>query len=129
MYEADPTGSVVTTASHSSRDPNHANHGEHSNLGDLRQGLRFGRELDYSDNELSDLFSNIAGLQPDDMQTSVFTSAANRAILDAGAFDSMTEAGNSMLDDVGGIEASHPASADAQSSFMAFDHARTSPSS
>ncbi|KAF2444572.1 hypothetical protein P171DRAFT_464104 [Karstenula rhodostoma CBS 690.94] len=76
-----------------------------SNLNDLRQGSRFSGEPDYSKNELDDIFSTIAGLQPEDMQTNVF-----------------------MLEDIGGIEASQPPSADAQSSFMDFGHARTSPS-
>lgn len=97
---------MVTTTSQFSRDLNHVNQGKHSNLDDLRQGLRFGSELDYSENELNDLFSNIAGLQPDDLQTTV-----------------------SMLDDIDDIAASQPSSADAQSSFMTFDHTRTSPSS
>jgi hypothetical protein len=99
MAETDPTGSVVTTTSPFLRDVNHVRQGEHSNLNDLHQGLSFGGELEYSENELDDLFSNIAGLQPDDIQTNVFMGDANRA-LDAEAFDSMTETANSMLDDI-----------------------------
>ncbi|KFA76894.1 hypothetical protein S40288_11513 [Stachybotrys chartarum IBT 40288] len=129
MAMTDPTGSAVNTTSQFSRDLDQANQGEHSNLDDLPQGLNFGVELDYSENELSGLFSNIADLQPDDMQATVFMGTADQALLDAEAFDSMTETANSMLDDMGDIAASQPASADAQSSFMAFDHALTPPSS
>lgn len=126
MAETDPTGSVVTTTS---QFLNRVNQSEHSNLNDVRQGQRFGGELHYSENELNDIFSNIAYLQPDDMQTNVFVGAANQAGLDAEAFDSMTETANSMPEDMGDIAASQPPSTDAQSSFMAFDHARTSSSS
>jgi hypothetical protein len=126
MAETDPAGSVVTTTS---QFLNRVNQGEHSNLNDLRQGQRFGGELDYSENELNDIFSNIAYLQPDDMETNVFVGAANRAVLDAEAFDSMTEPANSMSDDIGDFAVSQPPSTDAQSAFMAFDHARTSSSS
>ncbi|KOS44086.1 hypothetical protein ACN38_g5048 [Penicillium nordicum] len=103
--------------------------GKHSNLDHLRQGRSFAGELDYSENELNDIFSNIAYLQPDDIQKNVFMGAADPAPLGAEAFDSMTETANSVLDGIGDISASQPASADAQSLFMAFDHARTSPSS
>ncbi|KAJ9481776.1 hypothetical protein VN97_g11686, partial [Penicillium thymicola] len=129
MAETDPTGSVVTTTSQFSRDINRVNRGEHSNPDHLRQVRSFGGELDYSENELNDIFSNIAYLQPDDIQTNVFMGAADPALLDSETFDSMTETANSMPDDIGDIAASQPASADAQSSFMAFDHAHTSPSS
>ncbi|KAI0870730.1 hypothetical protein GGS24DRAFT_510627 [Hypoxylon argillaceum] len=107
--ETDVTGSVVTTTPPSSRgDPN---------------------QLGYSENELNDLFSNIADLQPDGMQAAVFTGGANATLLNAEAFDSMTEAADSILDGIGDIAAPQPASADTQSPFMAFDYVGTSPSS
>lgn len=129
MDETDPSSDVLATTPKSSRDPNHVNQSEESNVEDLGQGLKFGGELDYSETELNDLFSNIADIQPDDMQTDVFTGAVYPALLDAEVFGSMTETANSMLNDIGDIVASQPTSADAQSPFMAFDNARASPSS
>lgn len=124
MTEADQTGTVVTNTSQFSRELSHVNPGEASHLNeDELNGIEF------NDDELNDLFSNIAGLQPDDMQTNAFMGAANHALLDTEAFDTLTDTTNSILDDIGDFAVSQTGSVDVLSQFMAFDHARTSPSS
>lgn len=97
---------IVSTTSQSTRDFNHANESETANLHDLGQGFNFGDELHYSDNDLDELFNNIACLQSDDIQTNV-----------------------PLLDDIGDIAASQSAPTDARSAFMAFDNVLPSPSS
>ncbi|KAJ5035527.1 uncharacterized protein L3040_007993 [Drepanopeziza brunnea f. sp. 'multigermtubi'] len=124
MAETDPPGSGVNTSSQFSRDLHHVNQSVQSNLNDLPLDLTFDSELEYSENDFNDIISCITGVQPDDMQTQVFSSEVSRELLDAEAFDAMTKTANFMLDD---IVASQPASTNAPSPFMAFGH--NSPSS
>ncbi|CAI6332022.1 unnamed protein product [Periconia digitata] len=95
---------LVSTTSQFPQDLSHVGQDDHSNLDDLQHGLGFGSELDYSDNDLNDLFNSISCFQPDNSQTDV-----------------------SMMDDIDGVTISQPASAGVHSSFMDFDHASTSP--
>ncbi|KAI1267668.1 hypothetical protein F5Y18DRAFT_308071 [Xylariaceae sp. FL1019] len=124
MDEADSTGSLAGTSPQSAQDQYLMDQSEVSNLEDLHPGLTFDGELGYSEHQFDSVFSNIGDLQPD-----IFTGIADRDLLSAEGFSSMTETAGAVLDGMGEIATCQPASAGAQPPFMTFDHARTLPSS
>ncbi|KAI0391863.1 hypothetical protein F5Y17DRAFT_438958 [Xylariaceae sp. FL0594] len=121
---------VVTSPGPSNSDLTHgrARQFEDSSTTDPSPGLSLGSEIGYSETELDGLFSTIAGLHPDHMETDVFTGAVYPSLLDSSVLGSMTRTAAELsmmaeIGEIGDMAVSQPASADPvpQSPFLAFD--------